>query len=80
MLNMFLQQEQESSRSDAMAFHRKGWSGLAPQGGTQWSCATDRDTEQGRERTAQGKRDRGTREEMEAKTEAKAPSSPSGDG
>ena len=30
MLNIFLQREQESSRSDAVAFHRKAWSRLTP--------------------------------------------------
>lgn len=51
-----MQQEEGSSRSDAMAFRGKGWSGLTPQGGTQWSRAADRDTQQGQERMAQGEK------------------------
>lgn len=37
MLNIFLQREQESSRSDAVTFRGKGWSRLTPWGGTWWS-------------------------------------------
>lgn len=70
MLNIFLQREQESSRSDAMAFRRKGWSGLTPWGRTRWSRATDHDTKQEREQTAQGKKGRGTWEESEEGREA----------
>lgn len=70
MLNIFLQREQESSRSDAVAFHRKAWSRLTPRGGTPLSRDTDHDTEQGQKQTAQGKKGRGTKEEREEAREA----------
>jgi len=79
MLNIFLQWEQESSRLDAMVFCRVGWSRLVLQGGIRWPRALDRDTEQGRERTVRGEVVEGHGRRGEAKTEAKAPCSPSGD-
>lgn len=68
MRNTFLRHEQESSRSDAMVFCGKGWSGFMPWGGTRRSCAIDPGIKQEQEQAAQGKRDRGTWEKREAKT------------